>query len=249
MSPFHAALTWGLFGLAALTFLALFVVTAPYGRHARSGWGPMLPSRVGWVLMELPAVALFSFVFALGRHGTELVPLVFLGLWLSHYLYRTFLFPLRMPRGERRMPLSIVAMGFSFNVWNGFVNARFVSDVGRYDEAWLAEPRFVAGGLLFVVGFVIHAHADARLLALKRRGEGYVIPRGGLFELVCQPNYFGELVEWCGFAIATWSLPGLAFAVYTFANLAPRALSHRRWYRERFADFPEKRRAIIPFVL
>ena len=43
--------------------------------------------------------------------------------------------------------------------------------------------------------------------------------------------------------------PGLAFALYTFANLAPRALSHHRWYRERFPEYPADRKAILPFLL
>ena len=58
-----------------------------------------------------------------------------------------------------------------------------------------------------------------------------------------------ELLEWVGFAIASWSLPGLAFAVYTAANLVPRALANRRWYRERFPDYPSERKALIPFLL
>jgi hypothetical protein len=57
------------------------------------------------------------------------------------------------------------------------------------------------------------------------------------------------MLEWTGFAVASWSLPGLAFALYTAANLAPRALSHHRWYQEKFPDYPRERRALIPFVV
>jgi len=75
------------------------------------------------------------------------------------------------------------------------------------------------------------------------------MPRGGLFDLVSCPNYFGEVLEWTGWAIATWSLPGAAFAAFTFANLAPRALSNHEWYRRTFADYPASRRALLPYVL
>lgn len=34
----------------------------------------------------------------------------------------------------------------------------------------------------------------------------------------------GEIIEWIGFAVACWSLPAAAFAIYTIANLAPRAI-------------------------
>ena len=33
------------------------------------------------------------------------------------------------------------------------------------------------------------------------------------------------------------------------ANLVPRALATHRWYRERFPDYPQDRKALIPFVL
>ena len=45
------------------------------------------------------------------------------------------------------------------------------------------------------------------LLGLPERA-GYKIPRGGMFERVSAANYFGEIVEWCGFALAAYpSLP------------------------------------------
>ena len=52
------------------------------------------------------------------------------------------------------------------------------------------------------------------------------------------PNYLGEIVEWTGWALATWSLAGLAFAVYTAANLAPRAVANHDWYLSTFDDYP-----------
>jgi len=41
---------------------------------------------------------------------------------------------------------------------------------------------------------------------------------------------------------------GLAFAVWTIANLAPRARSNHKWYRETFPDYPENRKALLPGV-
>jgi protein-S-isoprenylcysteine O-methyltransferase Ste14 len=65
---------------------------------------------------------------------------------------------------------------------------------------------------------------------------------------VAAPNYLGEIIQWGGWALATWSLPGLAFFVWVLANLVPRARAHQRWYRQRFADFPPERRALVPGV-
>ncbi len=101
------------------------------------------------------------------------------------------------------------------------------------------------GALLFVAGAVINVTADNTLLRLRRQG-GYRVPRGGLFERVSCPNYLGEMLEWCGWALATWSLAGLAFALYTMANLAPRARAHHRWYHAKFPDHPPRRRALVP---
>jgi len=118
-----------------------------------------------------------------------------------------------------------------------------------YPADWLRDPRFVLGALLFFAGLAVNYRADRVLIALRRPGEsGYRIPRGWLFEYVACPNYFGEIVEWFGFALATWSLPGLAFALFTAANIGPRAFAHRRWYRRTFPDYPAERKALIPFL-
>ena len=55
-----------------------------------------------------------------------------------------------------------------------------------------------------------------------------------------------EIVEWLGWALLTWSPAGLAFAAWTMANLVPRARAHHRWYRERFPDYPARRKALVP---
>jgi protein-S-isoprenylcysteine O-methyltransferase Ste14 len=236
--------------LAVPTFLSLLFVVAPYGRHARQGWGPTLPARAGWILMESPASLFFLWVYFLGPRWSEPVPLALLALWQTHYLYRAFVFPLRMRATGRRMPLAIPAMAIGFNVLNAWINARWLSAVGTYPAGWFSDPRFLVGTALFLLGFAVNVDSDRRLRALRAPGQtGYSIPRGGAFELVSAPNYLGEIVEWTGWAIASWSPAGLAFALYTFANLAPRAFSNHRWYRERFPDYPARRRALIPFLL
>jgi len=246
----HAYATWTELGLGALTFVSLFFVTAPYGRHVRKGWGPEIGQRLGWILMELPAVALWLFIFALGRHARDVAPLALMALWQLHYGNRTFVFPFRIRALGKTTPVLIVALAIVFNTLNAYVNARQVSEIGSYGTDWLSDPRFVCGALLFLLGFGINQHSDQVLMKLRRPGEmGYRIPVGGLYHWVSCPNYFGEIMEWTGWAIATWSLPGLAFALYTIANLAPRALSHHRWYKDRFPDYPRKRRALVPFLM
>jgi len=239
-----------MFALAAATLIALAFVVAPYGRHARRGWGPSVPARVGWIAMESPAVLAFLAFYLQGRHRAELAPLVLLGLWLAHYVHRALVFPLAMPASAARMPAVIAATGFAFNVFNAWLNARWISELGRYPDSWLLDPRFACGAAVFFLGMAANVRADRRLRALRAPGEtGYKIPRGGLHEYVSSPNYLGEIVEWLGWALATWSLPGLAFAAYTIANLGPRALHHHAWFRRTFPDYPRRRKALVPFVL
>lgn len=237
------------FTLAALTFSGLRFSKAPYGRYGRRGWGPTVSARTGWLVMESPAVLVFAVVYATGEHATDLVPLVLLVMWQSHYVYRAFGYPFLMRSGAR-MPVAVVLMAITFNLLNGYVNARWVAELGTYGPGWLVDPRFLVGLVLFAGGLALNAVSDRTLRGLRRPGEtGYRIPHGGGYRWVSCPNYLGEIVEWFGWALATWSPAGLAFAVYTTANLAPRALDHHAWYRDHFPDYPGNRRALVPYLL
>ncbi len=238
---------WIAVALSVVPYLLLR--PAPYGRHARLGWGRTVVARLAWVLMETPSPALMIAMFALGNRHANVVALVFLGLWLMHYLYRAFVYPWLLPAGARPMPVAVLASGAFFNLVNGYINGRWLFTLSNpLPPAWLASPRFIAGCLFFVAGLCTHVVADRALRRLRSDGK-YAIPQGALFRLVSCPNYLGELIEWSGWAVATWSPPGCVFALWTAANLVPRAIRHHRWYRERFADYPKERRAIIPFVL
>jgi protein-S-isoprenylcysteine O-methyltransferase Ste14 len=200
--------------------------------------------------MEAPAVFAFAAFYLTGDHALETVPLVLLALWQMHYVHRALIFPFRIRASGKRVPVLVPGLAIGFNMLNAYVNARWVSHLGSYPDSWLADPRMLAGAGLFVVGYVINLHADTVLIGLRKPGEtGYAIPRGGMYRWVTSANYFGELLEWIGWAVATWSLAGVAFAVYTAANLVPRALTTHRWYLERFDDYPPERKAVIPFVL
>jgi 3-oxo-5-alpha-steroid 4-dehydrogenase 1 len=185
-------------------------------------------------------------VYLAGPHRAQVVPLVLLTLWQTHYLQRAFVYPFLMRSGTR-FPISVMFMAIAFNALNAWVNARWISAYGDYPLSWLRDPRFLLGVALFVGGLALNLSADRTLRNLRGPGEtGYKIPHGRAYRWVSCPNYLGEIVEWFGWALATWSLAGLAFAVYTTANLAPRAISNHRWYRDHFPDYPTDRRALIP---
>lgn len=234
------------FLLCPLTLVTLLFVTAPYGRHYRDGWGPRLPNRAAWVLMELPALLVITTLVVLGPAGHQPQAWLPLCFWVFHYGYRTFVFPALMQPSDKTFPALLVVFAILFNSLNGYNNATALTAAGNA-AAPLFTPHFLAGAMVFLAGFGIHFHADRTIRNLRRPGERtYRVPTGGLFRWVSSPNYLGEIIQWIGWAVMTWSLAGLAFALFTVCNLAPRAISNHRWYRERFADYPADRKILLP---
>lgn len=243
-------LIYAWFAIAAVTFASLFLITAPYGRHGRGGWGPEVPSWIGWIVMEVPAALTIAICFAV-RPPSLPGAWVFLGLWELHYLNRALIFPLRNPGGKKPMPLSVALMGVFFNGVNGYLNGRGFTLFGpTYTWEALLSPQVLIGFAMFFAGLLINLQADEILFKLRKPGEtGYKIPVGGMYRFISCPNYFGEILEWTGFALAAGSLAGWTFAAWTAANLAPRAFAHHRWYLKTFPEYPKERRALIPFLL
>jgi 3-oxo-5-alpha-steroid 4-dehydrogenase 1 len=234
---------------AVVVFIALFFVAAPYGRHSRLGWGPAINEKLGWIVMESAAPVIFFVCYLTGQTNTGIV-IVFLVMWELHYLQRAFVFPFSLRNSGARMTVAVIAMGFIFNAINAYINGRYVFNFsGGYPSNWLTGTKFIFGAVLFIAGYIINRQSDWTLHNLRHRGESsYSIPHGGLYRWISCPNYFGEILIWTGWAAATWSLPGLVFALWTAANLVPRARSHQRWYRERFPDYPETRKTLIPLL-
>lgn len=250
MSGFNIfVLIW--IALALVLVPVQLFVTAPYGRHIREGWGPRVPNKFGWFAMEIVSLAVFGGLFLSGSARKSAPMWIFFALWIVHYANRSLIFPWRVRTSGKTIPLAIVASAIGFNVVNAGLNGFYLGWLApTYPLSWLADPRFVCGIALFFAGAAANIWADNELIALRRDGDAeYSIPRGGLFEYISCPNLLGEVVEWFGFALMCWTLPALSFAIWTAANLVPRALSHHRWYRRHFADYPKNRAAIVPGLL
>ncbi|MEI6898564.1 MAG: DUF1295 domain-containing protein [Bacteroidota bacterium] len=244
-------LVYSWIAVALIIFPLILWIAAPYGRHTTSKWGPLINNKLGWIIMESPALFFFAWFFLTGSNQQTLVSWLFFSFWVFHYTNRTLIFPLRLRTKGKKMPVTIVMMAFSFNLMNGFINGYYLGSLsGGYSNEWLSDPRFIAGASMFIIGLIMNWHSDNILIHLRKPGEtGYVIPQKGLFKYISCPNHFSEIIEWSGFALMTWSLPGLAFAVWTFVNLLPRALHHHKWYKQTFPDYPANRKALIPFIL
>ncbi|XP_056252243.1 3-oxo-5-alpha-steroid 4-dehydrogenase 2b isoform X1 [Seriola aureovittata] len=202
-----------------------------YGRHmVLSPPARTVPARLAWFLQEIPAL-LAPLLLMFTSHKPSITGKhLLLGTFCTHYFQRTFVYSL-LTRG-RPFPLGVmVAAGF-FCTLNGFLQGHYLLHCAHFDEEWSADYRCKTGLVLFYVGMAINIHSDYILRNLRKPGEvSYKIPTGGLFEYVSGANYLGEIVEWFGFAVATWSLPALSFAVFSLSFIGPRAYYHHRCLR------------------
>jgi len=249
----------GSFIYAALIMVGAFFSRAPYGRFGSEKRGINLPPKLGWFLMELPATLSFLFFYFQGQNATELVPLIFLGIWLIHYGNRGFIFPMlmRVAKGaDSTFALMIVLTGWLVTALHGYLNAVFISHLSTHLSAdWLSDPRFIIGMCIYSIGFIMNVHSDAIVRNLRSKEEVirgdkvYRIPRGGLFKYVSNPSYLTELISFLGFAIATWSLGAVFVLMVSAANLIPRAFQVHKWYKKKFEDYPSERKVLIPFII
>src|SRR5512135_2348859 len=89
---------------AVIVFILLFFITAPYGKFSRRGWGPSIKARWAWMIMEFPS-PVFVLVFFMLSENKGTPQLIFLVIWLAHYLHRTFIYPFSQSGGNKPYPL------------------------------------------------------------------------------------------------------------------------------------------------
>lgn len=239
--------------LALVVFIALFFIDAGYGKFYQPKWGPSLDNHWGWFLMEVPVFVAMLVLWWFSDRRTDGVRMIFLLLFEIHYFHRSFIFP-RQLRGHSRMPLAIVLMGALFNTLNAMMQGGwifYISPADFYPKDWLLSLPFLAGTLLFFAGMYINIQSDSIIRNLRKPGDtAHYLPKGGMFRYVTSANYFGEFMEWVGFAILTWSWAGAVFALWTFANLAPRAARIYDLYSQEFPDELDthKVKRMLPFI-
>ena len=184
--------------VAALgVFVALHFFEAGYGYLFDRRYGPPVPNRIGWVVMESPVFILMCVLWACSARMWQAGPLALFALFQTHYLQRAFIFPLLI-RGKSKMPLGIVLMGMVFNTLNALMQGGWIFYVSPADyyAGWFSQPFIYAGGALFLAGMAVNIHSDSIIRRLRRPGDTrHYIPRGGMFRYVSSANYFGDLVK------------------------------------------------------
>jgi len=112
-----------------------------------------------------------------------------------------------------------------------------------------ADALTYLGVAIFVYSELANFFHHKLLRDLRRDTMDYVIPRGGLFGRVVCPHFLFEIFSWFGLFLIFRHLSIFLFFAFTTAYLIGRSLRTLKWYREKFADFPKNRKAILPFIL
>jgi len=227
---------------------------APYGKFtSATGIGFLnratkiqMPASFGWMLQEIPSFFVsICAMFHLYQRGMMLKMLLLVP-YAVHYFNRSILFPLKIKNGKPA-PLLTVGSAFVFCLYNGFMQSHAVVSL---DLENLSLGGVALGLAIFVGGMGINIQSDQILKNLRKEGEtGYKIPYGGLYEYVTCPNYFGEALEWWGFACLVQTSAGVWFGVWSTMFLGGRALQTHSWYQEKFKEYPQERKAFIPKLL
>ena len=242
MDIFQLTVLWIIIGL--IIFPINLIYKAPYGRHTSKKWGISIDNKLGWIIMELPALLLCPAIYFYFKIDFD-ISIMFICLWIIHYFNRTIIFPFRIKTKGKKMPLAIVLSAFFFNIVNGLINGYFLSNINFHSVSIF----LITGFLLFVLGLYINISSDNKLINLRKIKKGYFVPKGGLFKYISCPNFFGEILEWFGFALMTFNIGSLSFFIWTCCNLIPRALAHHTWYKNKFNEYPKERKAILPFLI
>ena len=247
--------------LAVVVFIVLQFITPAYGMTFNNRWGVSIRSNWGWVLMESPVFLLMlviylSAIITGAPYTVQTFPWVTFSMFIFfelHYLQRSFIFPGLM-RGTSKMPLSLIFSGFFFNMMNAYMQGGWLFYVSpeRYTLCWFWSPQYIIGTIMFFAGMIINMHSDRIIRELRKdkKDNNYYLPTGFLFDKVNSANFFGELMEWAGFAILTWSLPGAIFFLWSFANIVPRSKAVFERYSQFFGDNFRKlnRYKIFPYI-
>ena len=243
----------GMAAVAVFVFITLYFVTAGYGKFATNKWGPAINNKIGWLIMEAPVFIVMCILFFCSNRYCNPVLLAIFSIFQLHYFQRSFIFPFLM-KGKSKMPLSIIIMGATFNTLNGIMQGGwlfYISPEERYPLSWFTSWQFIVGTLIFIAGFIINLQSDSIIRNLRKPGDSkHYLPQGGMYNYVTSANYFGEILEWTGFAILTWSWAGAVFVWWTIANLVPRANTIYKRYKEEFGEQMKGKnlKRVIPFI-
>jgi len=255
-----------------IVFILLFydmIGQAKYGKwYSPERFSFSINGRLAWIIKEIPMVIIIGYcdflyimrhisknnmyIFEYFNESFSIINFIFLTILFIHYFNRTFIFSFKI-NDPKPTQIYVVLMGCLFCTGNGLLQGRWLIIWKYYDINDAYSLNFIIGLPLCLIGMLINIHSDNILIQLRKykSGKRYLIPYGGMFNFVSVANYTGEIFEWFGYALATWSLPGFCFFYTTACNLIPRAVKTHKWYLDYFGTCYKKlkRKAVIPYLL
>ncbi len=171
--------------LAGFAYVLIIVLASKFGQAAYGrfgGWasGVKFEPRLGWVLMELPAPLVFLIVFFQGQNNDQLVPMIFLGIWIIHYSNRGFINPMlmRVHKGSKAsFNISVVIFGWIATAAHGFFSADFIANHAKHlTPEWSTDPSFLVGIVIYVIGWRLHSPGYHGELGTTGIGDSSLVP-------------------------------------------------------------------------
>lgn len=227
---------------------------APGSEEARARGTPEERARrIAW--RTIPGLAVYVVVFVLytvwlfprresdGALTVDTASIVLFVLWLGHDLYRGVIHPWLIRDRPPSQARSLAPTSTGPMILFSFLAASHLG-AETYPGDWFTDPRFLVGGALMLVGVAIDQTVDLRLTRAWRSGQQPPSP----FLEVTAPDLLGELCFWMGWALASWSLAGLARVVYQTAMYIPLAEAHYQWQHEHSGHVRTHRWRLIPGI-
>nr|XP_043615464.1 3-oxo-5-alpha-steroid 4-dehydrogenase 2-like [Erigeron canadensis] len=139
----------------------------------------------------------------------------------------------------------ILISGFYLSMAAGLITVHYLT-LGLPEPS--VDLKYI-GLIIYIVGILGNFYHHNLLSDLRKNNEKeYKIPQGGLFNLVICPHYMFEIAIFVG--ISFISQTPLAFAC-TFGDslyLISRSYVTRKWYANKFEDFPKHIKCVIPYL-
>ena len=234
--------------ITLLTVLYLCFSPAPYGKFTPASGvfsSFKINSKLAWMLQECPAFFIPFHVIVLRWSTLSPMSILGLGLFSLHYFNRSFIFPLLIKSG-RSTPIETCLSAFGFCCFNGWLQCKSTVESNLQVRDAHAS---ILGLILFFVGMYINISSDSHLreLAAQRVGNVYLTPHKGMFQYVSAANYFGEIVEWLGFALLLQTPAAAWFSLFTTLFLGQRGYQTHKYYLSKIDDYPKSRSSVFPF--
>lgn len=201
-------------------------------------------ARTGYLLKYIPAFLFVLLWSSSAGPGLTGGPWVTEGLMLLHFAKRIletcFIHDFSGSPTEEGFVSLFIGGFYSLVAW-----------VMMHNGAMGAPAAGVAIACIGQAGNLWHHLLLSRLRRAGRLDDDkkYMVPSGGLFELVACPHYFFEVVSFLGAAVAAGTFVGYAYVVSVLGMLGGRSVATSNWYVERFGSaYPTQRKNIIPWV-